>query len=444
MKSPHSSFARGGRSRRSAWMTGAAIIAVAGLALTGCTGGGSNKSSATDPNAKVTLNFWNGFTGPDGPALQKVVDAFNASQSQITVKTNIMPWDTLYQKVLTAAAGNNGPDIVAMSASRMPQYIDQGLFQSTDDYYKNAAFDSKALAKSGVTASEYKGKNYGVPIDFATMLMYYNKDLFTKAGLDPNKPPTTWDEFAAMAPKLTVDSNNDGKPEQYAIALADHETVPMYEPFLWNAGGGIVSADGKKSELDSAGSLKALNYWVDLVKNKKVSPIGLAGADADKLFTTGKAAIEIVGPWATTGFKTAGINFGLARTFAGPSDQVTLADVVSMGVPAKASETTKQAAFKFFAYWNSKKAQTMWAEGSGFPPTRADAAAGITGNPYPAQFGASDVVNNSKVLLAGVAAGGTITTTIFEPTLQKALNGQGSVDTLFADASKQVQAALNK
>jgi len=432
------------RSRRSVFIAGAAVTATLALVLSGCTGGGAPSGGANDPDAKVTLDFWNGFTGPDGPALQKVVDDFNASQDRVTVKTNIMPWDTLYQKVLTAAAGNSGPDIVAMSASRLPQYIDEGLYQPLDDYYENADFESEALATAAVDASMYDGQNYGVPVNIATMLMYYNKDLFTAAGLDPEKPPTTWDEFADMVPKLTVDENGDGKPEQYAIALADHETVPMYQPFLWNAGGGIVSADGKTSELGSEGSLEALNFWVDLVREQKASPVGLAGADADKLFTTGKAAIEIVGPWMTSGFNDAGLNFGLAPAFAGPTDQITLADVVSMSIPASADETTKQAAYEFFAYWNSTDGQKTWAEGSGFPPTRSDVSSDITGNPYPAMFGAPDVIDNSQVLLAGIAAGGTITTTIFEPALQKALNGEGTVDELFTEASKQVQAELDK
>jgi multiple sugar transport system substrate-binding protein len=430
--------------RRATLVAGVAVSAAVALVLSGCAGAGSQSASTNDPDAKVTLDFWNGFTGPDGPALQKVVDDFNASQDRVTVKTNIMPWDTLYQKVLTAAAGKDGPDIVAMSASRLPQFIDQGLYQPLDDYYSNADFESDALAPAAVDASMFDGKNYGVPVNIATMLMYYNKDLFTAAGLDPEKPPTTWDEFAAMVPKLTVDADGDGKPEQYAIALADHETVPMYQPFLWNAGGGVVSDDGKTSELGSEGSLEALNYWVDLVRNQKASPIGLAGADADKLFTTGKAAIEIVGPWMTAGFNEAGLNFGLAPAFSGPTDDVTLADVVSMSVPESADETTKQAAYEFFAYWNSKEGQTTWAEGSGFPPTRPDVAGDITGNPYPAVFGAADILDNSKVLLAGVAAGGTITTTIFEPALQKALNGEGTVDELFTAASKEVQAELDK
>jgi multiple sugar transport system substrate-binding protein len=281
-------------------------------------------------------------------------------------------------------------------------------------------------------------------VNLATMLMYYNKDMFTAAGLDPEAPPTTWDEFAAMVPKLTVDENGDGKPEQYAIALADHETVPMYPTFLWNTGGGIVSEDGEESLLGTPESIEAMNFWVDLVREQKASPVGLTGGDADKLFQTGKAAIEIVGPWMTTGFDEAGLNYGLAPAFAGPSDSVTLADVVSMALPANIDETTKQAAYEFFAYWNSKEGQTTWANGSGFPPTRSDVAGDITESPYPAIFGAADVTANARVLMPGVAAGGTIMETVFTPALQRALNGEGSVDDIFAEASEQVQAELDK
>jgi multiple sugar transport system substrate-binding protein len=438
----HHSSSRGPGRRRLA--TVSAAVAVTALALTGCTGQGASGGGENDPDAKVTLDFWNGFTGPDGPALQQVVDDFNASQDRVTVKTNIMPWDTLYQKVLTAAAGKDGPDIVAMSATRLPQYVSEGLFQSVDDFYEDAEHEADALAPAAVDASMFEGANYGVPVNLATMLMYYNKDLFTAAGLDPEAPPTTWDEFAAMVPKLTVDDNGDGKPEQYAIALADHETVPMYPTMLWNTGGGIVDEDGTESLLGTDESLEALNFWVDLVREQKASPVGLTGADADKLFQTGKAAIEIVGPWMTTGFDEAGLNYGLAPAFAGPADSVTLADVVSMAVPAKADETTKQAAYEFFAYWNSKEGQITWANGSGFPPTRSDVAGDITESPYPAIFGAPDVTENARVLMPGVAAGGTIMENVFTPALQRALNGEGSVDDIFTEASEQVQAELDK
>jgi multiple sugar transport system substrate-binding protein len=433
-----------GRLARTLLTAGAGLAAVA-LTLTGCTGQGTGGGGAdTNADGKVVLSFWNGFTGPDGPALEKVVKDFNASQDDVEVKTNIMPWDTLYQKVLTAVAGKDGPDIIAMSASRMPQFAQEGLFEPVDDYYTDAANDSDALAPAAVQATEFDGKHYGVPTNYTPMMMYWNKDLFKAAGLDPEKPPTTWDEFSAMVPKLTKDTNGDGKPDQYAIALADHETVPVFESLLWGTGGAIVSDDGKTSQLGSAESVKAVDYWVDLVKNKKASPIGLSGADADKLFTTEKAAIEIVGPWMTSGFDEAGLNYGITAPFAGPEADTVLADVVTMGVPAGTDDATKDAAYQFFAYWNSAEGQTTWASGSGFPPNRADVADKITASPYPAIFGAADVGERAKVLLAGVAAGGPIITDVFEPAVQKALNGNGSVQSILTDASEQVQAQLDK
>ena len=393
---------------------------------------------------KVVLNFWNGFTGPDGPALQQVVDDFNASQDGIEVKTNIMPWDTLYQKVLTSVASNDGPDIIAMSATRMPQFASEGLFMPVDDYYDNADYDSAALTEAAVEASVFEGKNYGVPVNFTPMMMYYNKDLFTAAGLDPEAPPTTWDEFAAMVPKLTVDEDGDGKPEQYAIALADHETVPIFPSLLWGTGGSIVSDDGTTSTLGDPESIEALETWVSLVRDDKAAPVGLNGADADKLFQTEKAAIEIVGPWMTTGFDEAGLNYGLAKPFAGPTADAVLADVVSMGLPSNASDAEKDAAYEFFAYWNSVEGQTTWSNGSGFPPTRSDAADKVTESPYPAIFGATEVTDSAKILMPGIAEGGPILETVFTPALQRALNGEGTVEDIFTEASTQVQAELDK
>jgi multiple sugar transport system substrate-binding protein len=427
-------------------LTIVAALAVAGLALSGCTGQGSGGGGddQTDASGKITLDFWNGFTGPDGPALQKVVDDFNASQDGVEVKTNIMPWDTLYQKVLTSVASKDGPDIIAMSASRMPQFASQGLFESVDDYYDDSSHDADALATAAVDASVFDGVNYGVPVNFTPMMMYYNKDLFSAAGLDPEKPPTTWDELASMVPKLTVDENGDGQPEQFALALADHETVPIMASMLWGTGGGIASEDGSTSMLGDPETIEALDFWVSLIRDQKATQIGMSGADADKLFQTQKAAIEIVGPWMTTGFDEAGINFGLAKPPAGPSDEAVLADVVSMGLPAGTSDAQKAAAYEFFAFWNSAEGQTTWSDGSGFPPNRADVADKVTASPYPAVFGASDITDVSRTLLPGVAAGGPIMETIFNPSVQRALNGEGSVQDIFTAASADVQSELDK
>ncbi|WP_378144462.1 extracellular solute-binding protein [Cnuibacter sp. UC19_7] len=154
--------------------------------------------------------------------------------------------------------------------------------------------------------------------------------------------------------------------------------------------------------------------------------------------------MEIVGPWMTSGFDQAGLNYGLAKPPAGPSAPAVLADVVSMGLPANTSDEKKAAAYQFFAYWNSAEGQTTWADGSGFPPNRSDVADKVTTSPYPAIFGAQDVADDAKLLLPGIAQGGPILETVFTPALQRALNGEGSVQDIFTAASADVQSQLGK
>lgn len=424
-----------------------ATAAVVLLGVTACAGQG-DPASTTDgsesDDGPVTLQFWHGMTGPDGPAVQQVIDDFNNSQDDIVIEPNIMPWDQLYQKLLTSLTTEDGPQIIAMDASRIPQYAATGALATTDDYFSDSTYmDTSVLPEAAVEASKFGEDNFGIPFNLAPMMLYYNKDLFEAAGLDPDKPPADWDEFAEMASKLTVDENGDGKPEQYAIALADHETVPMYQPFLWNNGGGVVSEDGTTSLLDDPATLEALDFWVTQVRDNKVSPVGLAGADADKLFQTGKAAMEVVGPWMTTGFTEAGINFGLAPAPAGPKGEDTLMNVVSFTLNGTISDGDREAAYEFFTYWNSVESQVTWADGSGFPPTRTDVPAEDLANESSAIFGDPKVLEQTRVYLAGVPNSGTITDDIFYPALQRVLNGQGELEEVFGAASEEVQAQID-
>ncbi|MEN1973493.1 ABC transporter substrate-binding protein [Cellulomonas olei] len=431
----------GRRTRR-----GIALAAGLTLALAACAGQGSAQDDdGATGDGPTELVLWHGMTGPDGPAVQQIIDDFNASQDDVVVKPNVMPWDVLYQKVLTSLSSDDGPQVVAMSASNVPQYASKGALAPVDDFYADDTWmDTSALPDAAKHAADFDGTAYGVPLNIAPMMLYWNKDMFEAAGLDPEQPPTTWDEFASMAEKLTVDENGDGKPEQYAAALADHTTVPIYQMLLWGTGGGVVADDAATATLDTPETLEALEFWVDQVREKKVSPIGLSGADADKLFQTGKAAMEIVGPWMTTGFDEAGLDYGLAAPPAGPDADVTLADVVAFTVNAKASDAQQDAAKTFFAYWNSVESQKTWADGSGFPPTRTDIPADELENPYSAVFGDPELLGSAKVYLAGVPSSGTITDSIFYPALQRVLNGDGDLTEVFTQANADVQAAIDK
>ena len=307
-----------------------------------------------------------------------------------------------------------------------------------DDYYADPATESDALVPAAVDAGMWDGTHYGVPMNFTTLLLYWNKALFEAAGLDPETPPATWDDFIAAAKALT-----DSDAGQYGLAIADHETVPMWPILLWGNGGGVVSDDGTTSLLSDPKTIEALDLWGGLVRDDGISPVGLAGADADKLFQTGRAAMEIVGPWMTTGFTDAGLDFGVAAPPVGPGGAVTLGTSVAFAVNEQSDDVTAAAAAQFIAFWNSAQSQVTWALGSGFPPNRTDIdPADLADNPYTVAFGEhSDI---ARFYLTNVKDFTAVDIDIFTPALQRLLNGEGTAADLFGAASDDVQAVLDE
>ena len=419
-----------------------AVLAVASmLVLAGCAGRGQ-ESGGESSSGPVTLKFWNGFTGPDRPAVEEIVKRFNDSQDQVTIQMEIMPWDVFFTKLLPSLTSGTGPDIAAMDTAQIPQYAAKKALKPLDDYYTKEGTEADKLIPAAVEGAAFEGVKYSVPMNFTTLLLYWNKGMFKEAGLDPEKPPANWQEFADYAKKLTKDTNGDGKPEQYGLAIADHATIPMWPILFWQGGGAVVSEDGKKAMLGDPATIEAASYWVDLVRNDKIAPIGLGGADADKLFQSKKAAMEIVGPWMTTGFKDAGIDFGLAMPPAGPKAEVTLGTSVGFTVSARADQNKQRGAYEFFKFWNSKESQVYWSVNSGFPPNRTDIQASeLAENPYVAAFG--EPADKSRFYLINVQEFQKVNDTLFVPALQRVLNGKASVQDAFPKAGADIQAVLD-
>jgi multiple sugar transport system substrate-binding protein len=153
--------------------------------------------------------------------------------------------------------------------------------------------------------------------------------------------------------------------------------------------------------------------------------------------------MEIVGPWMTTGFTEAGIDFGLAPPPAGPAGPVTLGTSVAFAINGQSDDATAEAAKEFIKFWNSTDSQITWSLGSGFPPSRTDIPPeALQENPYTVDFGAhSDI---SRFYLTNVQNFTEINANIFEATLQRFLNGEGSAEELFTAASEEVQAILDQ
>ena len=219
------------------------------------------------------------------------------------------PWDTLGQKLPSSWATGQRPDLATpnFDPGIIFRYTKTNSVLPLDDAVGtgDGQIDSAAWPESVKSAFTVDGQLYAVPANLATLVLYYNKDMFTAAGI--SAPPTTQDEFIADAKKLTANG-------VYGLSLADHSTIQMWPILQWMNGGDIIDDKGCGVNAGDK-SVQALQTWAQLVAQDKISPVGQTGADADTLFSAKKAAMEINGPWAAAGFKAAGINLGIV---AGP------------------------------------------------------------------------------------------------------------------------------
>jgi multiple sugar transport system substrate-binding protein len=293
-----------------------AVAVTATAALAGC----STSSSSTDSNGHIDLTFWHGYTEADGKVLDGIVDDYNKSQDKVTIKTQVKTWDVIDDTLLTALSANKGPQIVAMPAERLPVYASKKALVNLDDFYaddKNAA----EISDQAAAMETVDGAKYGVPTGFVPLSVFYNKALFEAAGV--TEFPETWDEWVDAAKKLTVDQDGDGTPEQYGLALADHATVGNgVWPSLFAGNGGEI-VDDSKSVIDSPENVETLEYWSKALNDDKISPTGLDGVATDKLFSSGKAAMTIGGPWMASVSTENKIDYGIAAIPAGPVAQAS-------------------------------------------------------------------------------------------------------------------------
>jgi multiple sugar transport system substrate-binding protein len=274
-------------------------------------------------------------------------------------------------------------------------------------------------------------------LTFSSLKLFYNRAMFADAGLDPDRPPTTWAEWQNAMVRLTRDEDRDGTPERYGMALPDHDTIPVWPILLWGNGGDVLEPDGSKSALTRPETVHAVRSWVDLVHKKKISPVGLTGADADELFRTGKAAMTIAGPWVTTDLK--GVDFDVAPVPAGPTRQATLGSTTSVALNAGMTPEKKQAAHRFLSYWVSEEAQENWMKGSGHPSIRVDQNA-LADNPIVAEFAADARI--AHPLMPGVVEFDKIYNDVFESVIQDVGAGRVDVDEGLAAAARRTDEIL--
>lgn len=275
---------------RRRWTTLAvAVGAAALLTVTGCSS--SKTKTADNSTAKVSLSYgvWD---KNQVPAMQKIIDAYHAAHPNVSVSVQLTPYADYFTKLQAAATGGQAPDVFWMNGPNFQLYASNGVLAPL-----TGNPDTSNYSASLVKLYQYKGKQYGLPKDFDTIGLWYNKKLFDAAGVKYPDPSWTWSTFDTAAQKLT----NPSKGQYGAVSLLEGQEG--YYNTIYQAGGYVVSPDGKSSGYGSSQAVDGLKFWTDLIQNK-LSPNQQQMTDTApyQMFEAGKVAMFWGGSWDAVEF----------------------------------------------------------------------------------------------------------------------------------------------
>lgn len=318
---------------------------------------------AAKEDKKVTITFWNGFTGSDGEILKEIVKDFNQKQhGAIEIKMDIMPRAVLFQKLPPAIATKTAPSFILMDPVDVPQYVANGSLKSLNNFWATTGLKEKDYLPNVLKLMKYHEKYYLLPMQTNLIYLYWNKDLFKTAGLDPERPPQSLTELGNYAIKLT-----NSEKSQFGLGLPVKGAPVFWTSFIWNNGGEFIDLKKKKSLFNSPANIQTLEWLQDLAVNQKVSPKGATGSDLDNLMFSGKLGMYINGPWLVNGLKNNHINFGIAAPPKGTARQQVVAGGMGFAIPSCTRPDEVKAVYKFIKYWMSPEILKEWSLKNGFP-----------------------------------------------------------------------------
>lgn len=336
------------------------VFVMASLLLAACGGGQPAATEAPASNEPVEITFMMWGAPEELAVWQAVVDDFQKANSNITVKVDVSDWDSYWTKLNTLIAGNTPPDVFAMDA---PLYLDwqsRGALLNLQPYIDANPGFLDGFYPQTLTAYKVGDDYYGLPRDFQTIVLFYNKDMFDAAGLDYPTADWTYNDLLAAAKTLTKDNDSDGKIDQYGISTDTWDMELFWSEAIWAYGGEIISDDHSKT-LIGEGSAPDAWVFIDSLYKEGVMPTPTtSGEFGFDLFQSGMAAMTTIGHWAVPGYVQAGINFDAAPMPKGPAGQAT--SVNSAGFVISKNSKNADAAFEFIKFALSEAGQKRLAE----------------------------------------------------------------------------------
>ncbi|MBN8941121.1 MAG: ABC transporter substrate-binding protein [Rhizobiales bacterium] len=350
---------------RRAVLTGAATMAAATVAAPALA------------QARTEVSFF--YPVAVGGPITKLIDSYAADFEKENPSITLKPiYSGTYQetivKALTAHKSGTPPVTSVLLSTDMFTLTDEEAIVPFDDFIRTDA--DKAWLKSFFPGfmenSQTEGKTWGIPFQRSTVVLYWNKEAFKEAGLDPEKPPATWAEQVAFAEKLT--KRDGANTTQWGLQIpASGFPYWLFQGLTTQAGAILMNSAGNRTAYDAPEVVEALQYWVDLSRKHKVHPPGVVEwGTTPRDFFERKCAMM----WTTTGNLTsvranAKFPFGVGMLPAGKR-RGSPTGGGNFYLSKKVSKAEQEAAFKFIQWITTPERAAKWGIDTGYVATRKD------------------------------------------------------------------------
>ena len=334
----------------------AALGAAVAMALTGCAAAGGTASGGD-----VEVTVWHYWDGTNADVFDGMVDDYNSTHDGVVIKTSNVPNADFLTKLRASATSNTLPDIAIGDLVWVPQIDQIGKLADLGPLLPADVLNdiNPALTSFG----NIGGKQVSVPVSANNLAYMYNRSLYEEAGLDPDSPPTTWEELLADGKTILAKT---GKPGYDLFTQAGDNGEGLtwnFQVNLWQAGGAFLTDDNSAAAFNTPEGAKALGYWKDLI-DSGVSPYAKWGEFEKGQGGSAQEGSWMVGIWAPDppfDFDVAKVPYpegGTPATNLG-GEQAMVFDN---------GDATTKAAADFLSWFLAPEQVTSWSEATGMLP----------------------------------------------------------------------------
>ncbi|WP_257009946.1 extracellular solute-binding protein [Evansella halocellulosilytica] len=335
----------------------------------------STGEASEESDEVIELEYWQYHFDTKVDLMDELIEEFESENPGITVSQTTFPYDQFNERVAAQVPAGRGPDVINLFYGWVPRYVDSQYLQPLpQDAFPHDEIESEFFPM--VEATKIDDEYWTIPTAVRTIALFYNKDLFEEAGLDPEQPPTTWDELVDYSIQLTERDDND-RLVQSGMAWEPSQQGHHWfrDALVYQAGGEGLSDDRKEIQWgNSSEAFEAFEYYLDFPQTHETSERDFYTDDVTA-FMTGHAAMNIDGSFriGTLQADAPDLNYGIAPLPA-KEFEATQSSFWTNGITSNVEGEKLDAAVKFLQFLTSDEVMERWLEEIGELPAKESVA----------------------------------------------------------------------